>query len=168
MFDILLLALLDHEPSHGYQLKQRAERVFGRDVLNNNTLYPLLRRFQEAGAVTVRVGPQEGKPARHVYEITSIGQELLHDLLVDFPESVAASGQEFLTRVSFFGLLNPQERLAILDARERALQAQLDRATGSADSARRDQWNGRVLDELAARIEREQSWVVSLRAQASN
>jgi DNA-binding PadR family transcriptional regulator len=36
-------------------------------VLHNNSLYPALRRFEEAGAVTKTAEPQEGRPSRLVY-----------------------------------------------------------------------------------------------------
>ncbi|MER6876772.1 helix-turn-helix transcriptional regulator, partial [Amycolatopsis sp. NPDC000673] len=49
--DVLLLAKLAERPWHGYELRKQVEESSGR-ALSNNSLYPALRRFAEAGAVT--------------------------------------------------------------------------------------------------------------------
>jgi DNA-binding PadR family transcriptional regulator len=47
--------------------------------LNNNSLYPALRRFEEAGAVTSTEEPQEGRPPRLVYTLTTRGRHPVLD-----------------------------------------------------------------------------------------
>lgn len=84
--EVLLLAKLARQPMHGYELRKQVEESSGR-ALSNNSLYPALRRFAEAGAVTRAAEPQEGKPPRHIYTITDVGRELLHDMLADLPPS---------------------------------------------------------------------------------
>ena len=44
-FDILMLRVLADEPQHGYEIKKRVERILGGRSINNNVLYPALRRF---------------------------------------------------------------------------------------------------------------------------
>ena len=80
-------------------------------------LYPALRRFEQMGAIEREIERQQGKPDRHIYHLTALGHELLRDLLCEFPPEVARRMSEFFVRVSFFELLEPPERLAILDAR---------------------------------------------------
>lgn len=116
--EILILAMLRSGPRHGYDIKKDVERALGGTVsLNNKTLYLALKRFEEIGAVTRQVISQEGKPNRHLYQLTERGIELLQAYLQDFPPSQAASEAEFFTRVAFFDLLEAEEREAILTRR---------------------------------------------------
>ena len=90
--EILILAMLQQGPRHGYEIKKDIDRALGGMVaLNNKTLYLVLKRFEEMGAVTRQVIPQEGKPNRHLYQLTERGIELLQASLQDFPASQAAS-----------------------------------------------------------------------------
>lgn len=116
--EILILAMLRQGPRHGYEIKKDIDRALGGMVgLNNKTLYLVLKRFEEMGAVTRQVIPQEGKPNRHLYQLTERGIELLQASLRDFSTSQAASEAEFFTRVAFFDLLEAEEREAILNKR---------------------------------------------------
>ena len=84
--EILILRRLRSGPAHGYELRKRVEQTTG-VVLHNNSLYPALKRFEEAGAVTKTAQPQDGRPPRLVYTLTEVGHELLHDMLADSPRS---------------------------------------------------------------------------------
>src|SRR2546428_13278573 len=97
--EILILAMLRQHPRHGYDIKKEVERALGGTVsLNNKTLYLALKHFEEIGAVTRQVLPQEGKPNRHLYQLTERGIELLHASLRDLPASPAASEAQAFTR----------------------------------------------------------------------
>ncbi len=62
--EILILRHLTRRPAHGYELRKRVESVTG-VVLNNNALYPALRRFEEAGAVVRTAHEQQAvRPSR--------------------------------------------------------------------------------------------------------
>ena len=116
--DILILANLATRPQHGYEIKKSVEQVVGGEInLNNGALYPALRRFEQMGAIEREVERQQGKPDRHIYHLTTLGEEILHDLLCEFPPEVARHRSEFFVRVSFLDLLDAPERLTILDAR---------------------------------------------------
>src|SRR5215469_7459095 len=119
--------MLSTRPQHGYEIKKSVQQVVGGSVtLNNGQLYPALRRFEEMGAIERDVEHQEGKPDRHIYHLTLLGHEVLHDLVAEFPPEVARLQSEFLTRVSMFDLLDPAERLEILVARRADLQRSLE------------------------------------------
>ncbi len=125
--EIVILAMLRQGPRHGYEIKKDIERALGGTVpLNNKTLYLALKRFEERGAVTRQVIPQEGKPNRHLYYLTERGVALLHTLLCDFPPDLAANEAEFFTRVAFFEFLDLPEREVILNKRLAYLQGCLD------------------------------------------
>jgi DNA-binding PadR family transcriptional regulator len=165
--EIVLLANLAKSPAHGYELRQRVEKSIG-TTLSNNSLYPTLRRFTEAGAVTRTPQTQQGRPTRHVYEITDVGVEMLHDMLVELPDELAADQAEFMARLAHFDRLTIAERLAVLDARTRALldkSARLDELTGTVDA---DGWPRLVLDEALRRSHAELRWLETLRVRAAS
>lgn len=164
--EILILRNLWRRPAHGYELRKRVEAVTG-VRLNNNSLYPALRRFEEAGAVSKTAHEQQGRPPKLVYEITDVGRDLLHSLLADLPPDAAQDDVEFMTRLGQFGFLSAPERLAVLGAREQALQERLGRLSALRGQAGNEQWSTLVTAELAARAEQERAWLRTLRAIAA-
>jgi DNA-binding PadR family transcriptional regulator len=164
--EILILRHLTRRPAHGYELRKRVEHTTG-VRLNNNSLYPALRRFEEAGAVTRTEEPQEGRPPRLVYTLTPAGRELLHDMLADLPPDQAADDYEFLSRLGQFALLEPDERLAVLDARDKALETRIAHMSQMLTSAGGDRWAAAVTTELSRRDAAERAWIAGLRALAA-
>jgi len=158
---VLLLAKLAKQPLHGYELRKQVEETSGR-ALSNNSLYPALRRFAEAGAVAKTAEPQQGRPPRHIYTITDVGRELLHDMLADLPDELAGDSSEFLARLGNFGWLDAPERLQVLDARAGAVTRQLDHLLELA-AVQQEPWPQLVLDEVCRRIRAEQTWLESVR-----
>jgi len=161
--EILILRRLRSGPAHGYELRKRVEQTTG-FVLHNNSLYPALRRFEDAGAVTKTAEPQQGRPSRLVYTLTEVGHELLHDMLADLPADQAADDSEFLARLGQFSLITPAERGAVLDARTRAVHQMLAHTETMRDLAvaSRERWGALVTTELLARYTRELAWLAEL------
>ena len=161
--EILILRRLRSGPAHGYELRKRVEQTTG-VVLHNNSLYPALRRFEEAGAVTKTAEPQDNRPGRLVYTLTEVGQELLHDMLAELPAEQAADPGEFVARLGQFSLLNPAERASVLASRAQAVHAQLAhyRAMRDLAEASGERWGALVTDELIRRHERELAWLAEL------
>jgi DNA-binding PadR family transcriptional regulator len=160
--EILLLRHLTRRPAHGYELRKRVERTTG-VRLNNNSLYPALRRFEEAGAVTRSEEPQDGRPPRLGYALTPLGRELLHDMT---PEQ-AIDDYEFLTRLGQFALLEPGERLAVLDARDKALETRIAHLAEMLTRSAGDRWAAAVTTELSRRDVAERGWLAELRTLAA-
>ncbi len=162
--EILILRRLRGGPAHGYELRQRVEETTG-VRLNNNSLYPALRRFEEAGAVTKTTQPQPGgRPARLVYTLTDTGRELLHDMLADLPAEHAGDEFEFITRLGQFSLISPAEREQVLGARARAVRerlAHLRRMRDQADASG-ERWGAIVVAELIHRYSSELAWLADL------
>ena len=170
--EILILAMLRQGPRHGYEIKKDIDRALGGMVtLNNKTLYLALKHFEELGAVTRQVIPQEGKPNRHLYQLTERGIELLQAYLRDFPASQASNDAEFFTRVAFFDSLEAHEREVILTTRLAYLEACLEYlhtlqqmadtqdcppGTGSSMSSAQ-----RVLAFHLRRVRHEYQWIVT-------
>ena len=162
--EVLILSHLAKEPAHGYELRRRVEASTGYG-LHNNSLYPALRRFEEAGVVTKTVEPQEGgRPPRVVYVITDVGQGLLHDMLAELPPDQAGDEAEFLARVGQFELLSPAERCTVLDARLAALSGREAHLARLAQASSDHPWGAVVVSELSRRTVAERQWVERLRA----
>jgi DNA-binding PadR family transcriptional regulator len=161
--EILILRRLRSGPAHGYELRKRVEETTG-FVLHNNSLYPALRRFEEAGAVTKTAEPQEGRPPRLVYTLTDVGRELLQDMLADLPAEQAGDEAEFMARLGQFTLLTPAERAGVLASRARAVRGQLTHyqtmRTLAAEHGER--WGALATAELIRRHEQELTWLAEL------
>jgi DNA-binding PadR family transcriptional regulator len=164
--DILILAHLTRRPAHGYEIKKRVDVSLGSPRLNNNVLYPALRRFEEAGAIEGAIVPQQGVPPRRVFHLTEAGHDLLRNLLEDFPEDLAESAEEFLTRLAFFHLIAPPTRLEILAKRERAMRRRIDHLDEMAPLAAdaEQPYTPGVLAFQRQQAQRELDWVRELTA----
>jgi PadR family transcriptional regulator PadR len=65
-------------PLHGYGLARRIERISGdRLTLNTGTLYPLLLRLEQEGAVASERGPSENNRSARFYRLTRAGRRQL-------------------------------------------------------------------------------------------
>jgi len=163
--DILILAHLSKGAAHGYEIKKRVEQTTGGSMaINNNLLYPALKRFEEMGAVTREVERHEGRPDRHVYGLTDRGDEVLQELLREFPADLARDEAEFITRVAFFDLLDPPARLEILHTRAGALRRRLDHFAVVLPVDQRVEHPGaaRTIAFLTRQIEHELDWIAAL------
>jgi DNA-binding PadR family transcriptional regulator len=161
--EILILRRLRSGPAHGYELRKRVEQTTG-IVLHNNSLYPALKRFEEAGAVTKTAQPQDGRPPRLVYTLTEVGHELLHDLLADLPPEQAVDETEFLARLGQFSLLTSAERTVVLAARTRAVRDLLKHLKTMLALATEhgERWGELATAELIRRHEQELAWLAEL------
>ncbi len=163
--EILILAHLAHRPRHGYEIKKDVGRILGGAVvLNNNQLYPTLKRFQEMGAVSREVERQMGKPDRHVYRLTEVGMEVLQGFLREFPADLARDEAEFLTRVAFFDLLDPAARQDIVLSRQAALEEQLRHLGQMAADAESDEhrYGMRIIEFTRRQVRQELAWIGEL------
>lgn len=168
--EIIMLSVLRAGPVHGYELKRRVQRTT-LSALSNNSLYPILRRFEEGGIVTRSDEAQAGKPDRKVYSITDAGRALLTDLISTLPSKLAANDEEFLVRVSFFHELQPAQRLAILAARSAVLDATIGKVRtliSESDKAPTREWRNLTMSRLVDDFERERHWITELEKKAAS
>ena len=65
-------------PLHGYGIARRIEQISG-DLLavNQGTLYPVLLRLEQEGAVASDWGPSENNRRARFYRLTPAGRKLL-------------------------------------------------------------------------------------------
>lgn len=74
-FEALILGAVAAGPLHGYGIvKAIREGSGGALRAGEGQLYPFLHRMEEQGWLAAGWEPQEGKPARKVYELTDKGR----------------------------------------------------------------------------------------------
>jgi len=120
-YDALILSLMMEKPIHGYEIKNYL-RVFNRNIngteISNNTVYPLLAKFEKKGIATKQVVEQDNKPSKIIYEITSTGREYFYKMMNTISRSAITSREEFCMRLVFFPVITPQNRKKLLEERE--------------------------------------------------
>jgi PadR family transcriptional regulator PadR len=78
--ELLILALLEARPRHGYELAKLIEaRSAGRLRLRVGSLYPILCRLEDRGVVAGRWVEKAGERRRRFYRLTASGLEMLAD-----------------------------------------------------------------------------------------
>ena len=162
-FDILVLRVLADGSRHGYEIKKSVERILGGRSINNNVLYPALRRFEEQGAIRrVAAEADPGRPPRNVYQLTDTGSDLLQAMIRDASPALMADENEFQTRVSFFADMAVADRLAMLGVRREILQSRLAHLQSLRPDAVATPWGMRVLDFNIDRYRQELAWLDEL------
>lgn len=72
---ILVLAILNELPCHGYAIAREIERRSGGELgAKEGALYPALRVLEGKGLIAGAWQEQTGTPARKVYELTPLGK----------------------------------------------------------------------------------------------
>lgn len=91
--ELLILALLEHQPKHGYELSRLIEsRSQGVLTYHVASLYPLLYRLEDRGLIEGRWVEKSGQRRRRYYRITAAGKEVL--------EAQRRSWKAFITAVN--------------------------------------------------------------------
>jgi PadR family transcriptional regulator, regulatory protein PadR len=76
--ELLVLAQLEDEPRHGYDIALRIEqRSNGEVVFNVASLYPILYRLEAQGSISGRWVERAGQRRRRFYRLTSAGRTKL-------------------------------------------------------------------------------------------
>lgn len=163
MTDLIILATLLPGPKHGYQLKHEAGIILGQEVLHNNLVYPLLRRFMNNKWVSRKTVPGERGQKRHQYTLTALGRKELLARLSSFTEQEARSSDGFRLRVGLFQVLEPAVRSRILEARSGFLRGQVAHLTAVQANFQLDRYAEQVTSHFLAEIQAELDWIERLR-----
>jgi len=76
--ELLVLAQLEEEPRHGYDIALRIEqRSNGAVVFNVASLYPILYRLEEQGSISGWWVERPGQRRRRFYKLTASGRKRL-------------------------------------------------------------------------------------------
>ena len=82
LLDVCVLAAIRREDSYGYQIVKQIQPYI---AISESTLYPILRRLEEAGQLTVRSVEHNGR-LRKYYRITSAGVARLNAFAQEWKE----------------------------------------------------------------------------------
>ena len=92
--ELLVLAVLDGPPRHGYEIAQFiAEQSEGRLKFQAATLYPLLYRLEKRGWLEGRWVEKAGQRRRRFYRLTARGKAMLGERRKVWREFFEALGQ---------------------------------------------------------------------------
>jgi len=158
MLELSTLGLLLGEPLHGYRLKQQLELFMGCCIsVNYGAIYPLLKRLEERGEIKTLATDSTEATCRKTYCITAQGRERWREKMLEHPhESWVNSRSRFTIKFVFFGYLEPNERVMLLE--HRLKMCQLRQATLEEEIIPRDNpyastaWQ-RSLDILSSEIQ---------------
>jgi PadR family transcriptional regulator, regulatory protein PadR len=83
-------------PQHGYGIARRIEQISG-DLLavNQGTLYPVLLRLEQEGAIASQWGPSENNRRARFYRLTNSGRRLLEAETRDWEQATAIVARFF-------------------------------------------------------------------------
>lgn len=86
-------------PLHGYGIARRIEQISG-DLLfvNQGTLYPVLLRLEQEGAVDSDWGPSENNRRARFYRLTRAGHKLLDTEKRDWEKTAAIVARFFMVK----------------------------------------------------------------------
>ena len=88
---LLILALLEHEARHGYELSKLIEsRSRGVVTIHAATLYPLLYRMEKQRWIRGRWVEKAGQRRRRYYQLTSEGKQVLARQRISWAEFAGA------------------------------------------------------------------------------
>ena len=84
VLEICVLSAMQDKETYGYELVKNISPVI---EISESTLYPILRRLESGGFVTVRSAEHNGR-LRKYYSITSQGRDRIKDFLQDWKDVI--------------------------------------------------------------------------------
>ena len=85
LLDVCVLAAIKNEDSYGYQIIKDMKSFV---EISESTLYPILRRLETAGLLTVRTAEYNGR-LRKYYHITAAGKQRIKDFEDEWSEMMS-------------------------------------------------------------------------------
>ena len=122
---LAVLTLLFEKPMHPYEmsttLRHRSKEESIR--LNYGSLYAVVESLRKKGLITARETLREGnRPERTVYELTDDGVTAMRDWLSEMLRDPTPQFTDFEAALSLMGAIPPDEALALLKLRLKALR----------------------------------------------
>ena len=122
---LAVLTLLFEKPMHPYEmsttLRHRSKEESIR--LNYGSLYAVVESLRKKGLITARETLREGnRPERTVYELTDDGATAMRDWLSEMLRDPTPQFTDFEAALSLMGAIPPDEALALLKLRLKALR----------------------------------------------
>jgi len=127
--EMALLGLMYGAPGHGYDLHRKVITDLGQVWhLSQSQAYAILKRLEARGEILVEETPQEKLPPRQLLHITLQGRKHFLDWLnASSGSSVRAIRMEFITRLYFLNLYQPENIPHAFDRQREAAASQIQR-----------------------------------------
>lgn len=129
MYELIILILLVRFPANGYKIAHIINDIIGPYArMSNGRLYPLLARMEENGLIELHEDvntEQRGERNARPYQITAAGRKRFHALMMDTTSNPGEYQRTFRQKVPVFYLLQPSERLYLLDHYSNYCQAHI-------------------------------------------
>jgi DNA-binding PadR family transcriptional regulator len=174
MLEIAVLGLLNESPMHGYELRKRLASLLGAfRAFSYGSLYPTLRRLQEAGWIDEEAPLDEPPPTagfaarskrgKRVYKLTADGKGHFATLLAEVGPA-AYDDEGFGTRLAFFAQTRSDIRLQILEGRRQRMTEQADgmRTSLARTRERLDRYTLQLQEHGLESADREVRWLTEL------
>lgn len=128
---LLLLGLLRSQELHGYGLVEYLNsHETGGAAIGKSNAYRLLRLMEDDGLIRSRTERDGNRPERHVYEVTTEGDALFRDLLLESLADDATADQPGIAVLNYLDAVEPAAAAEQLQKRRNRVAA---RYTGLAD-----------------------------------
>ncbi len=172
MLELPILGLLSEAPMHGYELRKRLSTLLGAfRAFSYGSLYPSLRRLQEAGWIDEEAPLEEppggfgarSRRGKRVYRLTAEGKEHFAALLAEVgPDAYDDEG--FGARLAFFAQTRSDIRLQILEGRKQRMTEQADgmRSSLARTRERMDRYTLQLQEHGLESADREVRWLTEL------
>lgn len=90
-------------PLHGYGIARRIEQISGDMIaVNQGTLYPVLLRLEQEGAIASEWGASENNRRARFYRLTRAGKTLLESETQQWEQTAAIIGRFFHVKAKDF------------------------------------------------------------------
>lgn len=160
----VLLGFLMAEPMHGYDLHRRVEEEL-RQIwyMGISNVYGALKRLERAGQVESDLNPQESRPPRKIYRVTSSGRRSFLEWIQCPVSTIRDMRVEFPAKLYFFhtlGLEGAGELTMTQEAVCRELVRRLERRAAACGP---HEFNRLVFDFRRRQIEAIIEWLKSCR-----
>jgi PadR family transcriptional regulator PadR len=98
--DLMVLKTLDVlGPLHGYGIARRIEQISGNLLaVNQGTLYPVLLKLEQEGAISSEWGASENNRRARFYRLTRSGRKLLETETRDWEQTAAIIARFFAVK----------------------------------------------------------------------
>lgn len=119
MYELFILSLLMRFPAHGYLIAHILNDMIGPYAkISNGRLYPLLAKLEASELIEASpdiTSKQHGERNSREYQITAAGRKRFRVLMLDTTSNPGEYQRIFTHKVPVLYLLQPDERLYLID-----------------------------------------------------
>jgi DNA-binding PadR family transcriptional regulator len=142
--EYVLLALLDVQPLHGYELYQELQSMAGIAqiwVIKQSLLYADLDKLERIGYLASQLGQSENAPPRKYFQLTARGKSALDDWRNTPVRKARNLRQEFLAKLIIARKYGQGDALELIHRQRTACQAWLaELQVQEASPVEMDEW----------------------------